>query len=68
MAKHICKQGEAGQAFSREAKLTHADFLRLGIAQHLIRSGIARLEIIRAETGKIENIFVKVRHLISLSI
>jgi len=40
--------------------LTYAKFLRLGIAQHIIRSGIAHLEVIRADSGKIENIYVLV--------
>ncbi|KAK7693551.1 hypothetical protein QCA50_003120 [Cerrena zonata] len=33
---------------------------RLGITQHLIRSGIARLEEIRGADGKLENLYVRV--------
>lgn len=33
---------------------------RLGITQHLIKSGIARLEEIRGADGKLENAYVRV--------
>ena len=32
----------------------------MGITQHLIKSGIARLEEIRAADGSLENIYVRV--------
>jgi len=33
---------------------------RLGITQHLIREGIARLEQVRGASGKLENLYVRV--------
>ena len=33
---------------------------RLGITQHLIRSGIARLEEVRDASGKLENVYIRV--------
>ena len=39
---------------------------RLGITQHLIKSGIARLEEIRAKDGTLENLYVRVRILLML--
>jgi dipeptidyl-peptidase-3 len=35
---------------------------RLGITQFLIREGIAKLEEVRGSDGKLENVFVRVRH------
>lgn len=39
---------------------------RLGITQFLINHGIARLEEVRSADGKLENIYVRVRHIIGL--
>jgi dipeptidyl-peptidase-3 len=33
---------------------------RLGITQHLIKSGIARLEEVRGANGKLENLYIRV--------
>lgn len=35
----------------------------LGITQHLIKSGIARLEEVRRADGSLENLYVRVRRL-----
>ncbi|KAF8964677.1 aflatoxin-detoxifizyme [Flammula alnicola] len=40
---------------------------RLGITQHLIRSGIARLEEVRDTNGKLENLYVRVDRSLVLS-
>ncbi|KAF8628356.1 hypothetical protein AX15_003891 [Amanita polypyramis BW_CC] len=45
------KTGKHGQAHMQA---------RLGITQHLIRSGIARLEEVRDTNGKLENLYVRV--------
>ena len=34
----------------------------LGITQHLIKSGIARLEEVHASDGTLENLYVRVRY------
>ncbi|KAF8163294.1 aflatoxin-detoxifizyme [Crassisporium funariophilum] len=40
---------------------------RLGITQHLIQSGIARLEEVRDDSGKLENLYVRVDRSLVLS-
>lgn len=62
--------GKHGQAHMQARYATHsvifyinrilALWYRLGITQHLIRSGIARLEEVRDENGTLENLYVRV--------
>jgi dipeptidyl-peptidase III len=40
----------------------------MGITNFLIKEGIARFEEIRGEDGKLENVYVKVSRLVSLSL
>lgn len=48
-------------AFSSDIAVTTIDmFFRLGITQHLIRSGIVRLEEIRDGSGALVNLYVRV--------
>lgn len=47
--------------FSSDMRATTIDmFFRLGITQHLIRSGIVRLEEIRDGTGALVNLHIRV--------
>lgn len=39
---------------------------RLGITQHLIKSGIARLEEVRDTNGKLENLYIRVSNSLSV--
>jgi len=46
--------------FSSDPMATTTNMFRLGITQHLIRSGIARLEEIRDDSGALIDLYVRV--------
>lgn len=48
------------QPCNRVALRAHSGH-RLGITQHLIKGGIAKLEEVRDANGKLENVYVRVR-------
>lgn len=56
--KHTCRLGKP----SLNAHIFRCDtcFGSLGITQHLIKSGIARLEEVRGADGSLENVYVRV--------
>ncbi|KLO16192.1 aflatoxin-detoxifizyme [Schizopora paradoxa] len=59
----MCRNGLRAMQFYDPITKKHGQAhmqARLGIAQHLIRSGIAHLEITRNDSGKIQNIYVRV--------
>jgi hypothetical protein len=59
MVKLTCKLG-INFFYFLSSTISYIPFNRLGITQHLIAGGIARLEEVRSAAGELENLYVKV--------